>query len=99
MKKIAIIPGASSGIGQQYFRTLVAKEKFDEVWVIARSEEDPLMEEEPEEEDEEETSTPTATRPAATATARPTATPKPSATVRPSSTPKPSSVSGQELRE
>lgn len=39
MKNIAIITGASSGIGKQYFQTLVAKEKFDEVWVIARSKE------------------------------------------------------------
>ena len=36
MKNIAIITGASSGIGKEYFRSLTQRETFDEVWVIAR---------------------------------------------------------------
>lgn len=39
MKNIAIITGASSGIGEEYFRTLAQKETFDEIWVIARNKE------------------------------------------------------------
>ena len=39
MKNIAIITGASSGIGKEYFRSLVSRESFDEVWVIARTQE------------------------------------------------------------
>lgn len=39
MKNIAIITGASSGIGQEYFHALTQRESFDEVWVIARSKE------------------------------------------------------------
>ena len=37
MKTIAIITGASSGIGEQYFRTISAKDGLDEIWVIARN--------------------------------------------------------------
>ncbi|MBR0385557.1 MAG: SDR family NAD(P)-dependent oxidoreductase [Erysipelotrichaceae bacterium] len=36
MKKIAVITGASSGIGKQFFLQLPEKEKYDEIWVIAR---------------------------------------------------------------
>ena len=39
MKNIAIITGASSGIGEEYFRTISAKESFDEIWVVARNKE------------------------------------------------------------
>lgn len=40
MKKIAIVTGASSGIGKEFFLTLIEKEPtLEEVWVIARSEE------------------------------------------------------------
>ena len=39
MKNIAMITGASSGIGEEYFRQLSAKEPFDEIWVIARGKE------------------------------------------------------------
>ncbi len=37
--KIAVITGASSGMGQEFARQLKNQEKFDEVWVIARREE------------------------------------------------------------
>ncbi len=37
MKNIAIITGASSGIGKEYFRSLTQREKFDEIWVVARN--------------------------------------------------------------
>lgn len=36
MKKIAVITGASSGIGKQFAQTIAQYDKFDEVWVIAR---------------------------------------------------------------
>ncbi len=36
MKKIAIITGASSGMGREFALQLPAWEKFDEIWVIAR---------------------------------------------------------------
>ena len=37
---IAIVTGASSGIGLEFFKSLINKEeKLDEVWVIARSRE------------------------------------------------------------
>lgn len=34
--KIAIITGASSGMGREFVRQLCAKENYDEVWVVAR---------------------------------------------------------------
>lgn len=37
--KIAIITGASSGMGREFVRQLCAKDTFDEVWVIARRKE------------------------------------------------------------
>ncbi|HBK01544.1 MAG TPA: short-chain dehydrogenase [Clostridiales bacterium] len=37
MKTIAIMTGASSGIGYKLFSTMPARYKFDEIWVIARS--------------------------------------------------------------
>ena len=37
MKKIAIITGASSGIGKEFALRLNTYDKFDEVWVIARN--------------------------------------------------------------
>lgn len=37
--KIAVITGASSGMGREFVRQLSAEEKFDEIWVIARREE------------------------------------------------------------
>lgn len=36
MKRIAIVTGASSGMGREFVRQLAAWEKFEEVWVIAR---------------------------------------------------------------
>ena len=39
MMKIAVITGASSGMGQEFARQLSYRERFDEVWVIARREE------------------------------------------------------------
>ena len=40
MKTIAIVTGASSGIGKEFFLSLnERKEQLDEVWVVARSEE------------------------------------------------------------
>lgn len=40
MKNIAIVTGASSGIGKEFFRSLNdRKEVLDEIWVIARNEE------------------------------------------------------------
>lgn len=37
MKKIAIITGASSGIGKEFARTLASHGTYDEVWAIARN--------------------------------------------------------------
>ena len=36
--KIAIITGASSGLGREFVRQIAAKEHLDEIWVIARRE-------------------------------------------------------------
>ncbi len=37
MKKIAIITGASSGIGREFVRTLTSHGKYDELWAIGRN--------------------------------------------------------------
>ena len=34
--KIAIITGASSGMGREFARQITTAEQFDEIWVIAR---------------------------------------------------------------
>ena len=39
MKIIAIITGASSGIGEEFTRQICAKYNYDEIWIIARREE------------------------------------------------------------
>ncbi len=39
MKKIAIVTGASSGIGREFARTAPKHGPFDEIWVIARNQE------------------------------------------------------------
>ena len=36
MKKIAIITGASTGLGREFVRILKEKKDIDEVWAIAR---------------------------------------------------------------
>ena len=39
MKEIAIVTGASSGIGKEFFLSLNEKQnQIDEIWVVARSE-------------------------------------------------------------
>ena len=38
MKKIAVITGASSGMGRRFAETVDSFDRFDEVWVIARHE-------------------------------------------------------------
>ena len=38
MKKIAVITGASSGMGRRFAETVDSLGRFDEVWVIARHE-------------------------------------------------------------
>ena len=35
--KIAVITGASSGMGKEFAVRLDREEKFDEIWVIART--------------------------------------------------------------
>lgn len=37
--KIAVITGASSGMGREFAKRIEAEEKFDEIWVIARRKE------------------------------------------------------------
>ncbi|MEE0970015.1 MAG: SDR family NAD(P)-dependent oxidoreductase [Clostridia bacterium] len=39
MKKIAVVTGASSGMGASFVRKIDAAESFDEMWLIARREE------------------------------------------------------------
>jgi short-subunit dehydrogenase len=39
MKTIAIVTGASSGIGKEFFLSLKEKAPLDEIWVVARGEE------------------------------------------------------------
>ena len=39
MKKIALVTGASSGIGKEFFLSLKEREPLDEIWVVARSKE------------------------------------------------------------
>ena len=39
MKTIAIVTGASSGIGKEFFLSLKGKNPVDEIWVVARGEE------------------------------------------------------------
>lgn len=39
MKTIAIVTGASSGIGKEFFLSLNGKAPLDEIWVVARSKE------------------------------------------------------------
>ncbi len=39
MKKIAIVTGASSGMGREFARTASREGNFDEIWLIARREE------------------------------------------------------------
>ena len=35
-KKIAVITGASSGMGREFALRIDGEEKFDEIWLIAR---------------------------------------------------------------
>ena len=44
MKKIAVITGASSGMGRRFAETVDSFGRFDEVWVIARHEKALAME-------------------------------------------------------
>ena len=39
MKRIAIITGASSGLGEEFARQVWEKYHYDEIWIIARREE------------------------------------------------------------
>ena len=39
MKKIAIVTGASSGLGKDFVRQLDRKYELDEIWMIARRKE------------------------------------------------------------
>ncbi len=36
MKKIAVITGASTGLGREFVRIIKDKREIDEIWVIAR---------------------------------------------------------------
>ena len=36
MKRIAIVTGASSGLGEEFTRQVVANYHYDEIWIIAR---------------------------------------------------------------
>lgn len=38
MKRIAVITGASSGLGEEFTRQICAKYDYDEIWIIARRE-------------------------------------------------------------
>ena len=38
MKRIAVITGASSGLGEEFTRQVCAKYTYDEIWIIARRE-------------------------------------------------------------
>ena len=40
--KIAIVTGASSGLGREFVKELAAEKKFEEIWVIARRKEELL---------------------------------------------------------
>ena len=39
MKRIAVITGASSGLGEEFARQVCAKYDYDEIWIIARRKE------------------------------------------------------------
>ena len=39
MKRIAVITGASSGLGEEFTRQVCANYDYDEIWIIARREE------------------------------------------------------------
>ena len=38
MKNIAIVTGASSGLGKEFVRLITKKRGIDEIWAIARNE-------------------------------------------------------------
>ena len=38
-KNIAIVTGASSGLGKEFVKLLSAKKGLDEIWIISRNEE------------------------------------------------------------
>ena len=40
--KIAIVTGASSGLGREFVKELAAEKKYEEIWVIARRKEELL---------------------------------------------------------
>ena len=37
MKNIAIVTGASSGIGREFVKLLLKRTEIDEIWIIARN--------------------------------------------------------------